>query len=399
MMAAQVLVLGANFAGLTAALEVKARLGADADVTVVAPADRFLFNPSLIWVPFGRRGRTDITFRLAPTFERHGVHFVQAAATRVDPEAHLVETSAGPFRYAYLVVATGYRNDLDAVPGLRDVPTITTLPDAERTAVAGRELLERPGDVVIGATQGAGCFGAAYEFLFNVAYQLRRAGLHREVRITYVTAEPFLGHFGIGGMPGGERLLSMFLRREGITAVTNVAMRSVVDDAVELEDGRVLPYRFAMVVPPFRGQDFLAGTPGLTDAGGYVPVRPTYQTQQWDDVYAVGIAAAVPVPWVTPVPTGLPKTGFPTEQQAHVAAANVVSQVRGEPPTRTKEFAQIPAICVMDAGNNGVALLADRMLPPRRAAVMVPGPQNHAAKLAFERYSLAKMRRGLVRLP
>jgi hypothetical protein len=53
----------------------------------------------------------------------------------------------------------------------------------------------------------------------------------------------------------------------------------------------------------------------------------------------------------------------------------------------------------MDAGNNGVAMVADHMLPPRKAAVMVPGPQNHLAKVAFEKYSLAKMRAGAVRLP
>ena len=43
-----VLVIGGNFGGLTAALEVKAELGSDVDVTVVSAADRFLFNPSLI---------------------------------------------------------------------------------------------------------------------------------------------------------------------------------------------------------------------------------------------------------------------------------------------------------------------------------------------------------------
>jgi sulfide:quinone oxidoreductase len=50
-----VVVIGGNFGGLTAALEVKAELGSDVDVTVVSAADRFLFNPSLIWLPFGKR--------------------------------------------------------------------------------------------------------------------------------------------------------------------------------------------------------------------------------------------------------------------------------------------------------------------------------------------------------
>ncbi|WP_402469004.1 NAD(P)/FAD-dependent oxidoreductase [Isoptericola aurantiacus] len=398
-MSARVLVLGSSFAGLTAALSVKSHLGRAADVTVVSPSDRFVFNPSLIWLPFGRRGRTDVSFPVAPTLAKRGVPFVHGAATAVDPGEHRVETTQGTLDYDYLVIATGYRNDLDVVPGMRETPTITTLPDAERTSDAWRRFLDDPGDVVIGATQRASCFGAAYEFLFNTSYQLRRAGLHGEVGLTYVTSEPYAGHFGIDGMPGARTLMRMFAKKEGITVETNQSMKAIRPDAVELADGREIPYTFAMIVPPFRGQDFLARTPGLVDAGNYVPVRPTYQSERWDDVYAVGIAAAVPVPWTTQVATGIPKTGFPSEQQAHIAAKNIVSQVRGEEPTAAKEFAKIPALCVMDAGNNGVAMVADHMLPPRKAAVMVPGPQNHAFKVGFEKYSLAKMKAGRVGLP
>lgn len=136
-------------------------------------------------------------------------------------------------------------------------------------------LLDEPGDVVIGATQGAGCFGAAYEFLFNTSYRLRKAGLHKKVRLTYVTAEPFLGHFGIGGLPGGEKLLGMFLRKEGIDAVTGVSMAAVEEGAVRLSDGRAVPFGWAMVIPPFLGQEVIRSTHGLSDEKGYVTVRDT----------------------------------------------------------------------------------------------------------------------------
>jgi sulfide:quinone oxidoreductase len=260
-------------------------------------------------------------------------------------------------------------------------------------------VLTDPGDIVIGATQGAGCFGAAYEFLFNTAYQLRRAGLKRQVKLTYVTAEPFLGHFGIGGLPHGESLLGMFLRKERIDSITGVAMEAVEPGAVRLTDGRAIPFRYAMIVPPFTGQDVVRTVDGLADDKGFLPVRPTYQSEKYDDVYAVGVAAAVEVPWQTAVPVGVPKTGFPTEQQAHIAARNIAAQVRGEVPGEQKEFADIPAICVMDAGNNGVIILADRMMPPRKHGLLIPGPQAHLMKLGFERYFLWKARHGYVQLP
>lgn len=397
----KVVVLGANFGGLTAALKVEHELHGDVDVTVIAPGGTFLFTPSLIWLPFGSRTADDITLPVGPVLEARGIEHVQAAATSIDPVARTVTTDDGRTRgYDYLVVATGYRNDDDAVPGFREhASTITTLPRAEATGAAWRAFLEDPGDVVVAATQRAGCFGAAYEFLFNTAYQLKKAGLRQQVRLTYVSAEPFLGHFGIGGLPHGEALLGMFLKKEGIDARLATAIGHVEDGALVLADGESLPFRFAMVVPPFLGQDFLRTHDDLVDAQGFVPVRGTYQTATYDDLYAVGAAAAVEVPWTTPVPVGIPKTGFPTEHQAVVAAENIAEQVRGREPTHEKPFGDIPAVCVMDAGNNGVVILADRMLPPRKHGVLVPGPQAHLMKLGFERYFLWKMRHGYVQLP
>jgi NADH dehydrogenase FAD-containing subunit len=398
----KVVVLGSNFGGLTAALTVKLELEGDVDVTVLSPSPQFLFNPSLIWVPFGKRAPKDITFDVAPTFEAHGIDFAREPATAIDPIAKTVDTPRTSYSYDYLVIATGYRNDFDIVPGLGpdgNAYTITTLADAVHAGEGWRRLLEEPGDVVIGATQGAGCFGAAYEFLFTTAYQLKKAGLKKKVKLSYVTSEPFLGHFGIGGLPHGEQLLGMFLKKEGITAITNVAMRHVDKDAVVLADGRELPFRYAVVVPPFVGQDFLKNVDGIADEKGYIKVRDTYQTEKFDDIYAVGIAAAVTVPWQTPNPVGIPKTGFPTETMAHVAASNIAAQIWGKQPSEHKEFADIKAICVMDAGNNGVLILADKMLPPRKHGVLIPGPQNHAMKLAFEKYFLWKMKNGHVMLP
>ncbi|HEX3004036.1 MAG TPA: FAD-dependent oxidoreductase, partial [Angustibacter sp.] len=300
-MTAKVLVLGGNFGGLTAALSVKHDLGDDVDVTVVSASDHFLYNPSLIWLPFGKRKAKDITFPVAPTFEQHGVHFVHAAATRLDLPGKRVETTGGTYDYDYLVIATGYQNKFSAVPGLgaaNGAYTITTLADAEAAGEGWKAFLDDPGPVVVGATQGAGCFGAAYEFLFNVSHQLKKAG--KRVPLTYVTSEPFLGHFGIGGLPHGEGLLKMFLKKEGIEAVTSVGMEEVVPGKVRLSDGSALDFQYAMIIPPFLGQDVIRDATTIADDKGYVKVRDTYQSEAYDHVYAVGVAAAVDVPWQTP---------------------------------------------------------------------------------------------------
>jgi len=398
----RVLVLGSNFGGLTAALAVKRELHGDVDVTVISPSDQFVFNPSLIWLPFGKRDAADITFPVEPTFTEHGVDFVHAAATEIDPEARRVQVAGGTwYDYDYLVVATGYRNAIGAVPGLAEHGvTITSLEEAIKAGEAWRRFLDQPGDIVIGAAPGAGCFGAAYEFLFNTSYRLKKAGLKQRSTLTYVTSEPFLGHFGIGGLPHGESLLGMFLRKEKIEAKTGVAIDHVAEGAVVLDDGTELPSSFSMIVPPFIGQELTLRTAALgPDDKGYLPVRATYQSEKFDDVYVVGIAAKVEVPWQTAIPVGIPKTGYPTEVQAHTAAHNIAAQIRGESPTHEKSFGDIPAVCVMDAGNNGVIILADKMLPPRKHGLLVPGPQAHAMKLAFEKYFIWKVRNGHVQLP
>ena len=329
------------------------------------------------------------------------MEFVHHAADIIHANHRFVTAGDRDYPYDYLVIATGYRNNFDVAPGLGpdgNAVTITTMEDAIRAGDRWRALLADPGDVVVGATQGASCFGAAYEFLFNAAYQLKRAKLKGKVKLTYVTAEPFLGHFGIGGLPHGEALLGMFLRKEGIEAITDASVEYVDSDAIRLRTGQDVPFRYAMLVPPFVGQDVVAKS-GLADDKGYVPVRPTYQTVEHDEIYAVGIAAAVTVPWQTPTPVGVPKTGFPTETMAHVAARNIAAQIRGETPVDEKPFADIKAVCVMDAGNNGVIILADKMLPPRKHGLLIPGPQAHLMKLGFEKYFLWKARNGYVMLP
>ena len=147
-MAPKVLVLGGNFAGLTAALSVKQELGDDVDVTVVSKSDRFQFNPSFIWIPFGKRKAKDVVFPLAKTFESRGVEFVHGEATKIDPTSQKVETSQGQYAYDYLVTATGYLNDFDVLPGLGpdgNAYSITSLDGAVDAAEGWARFVERPG--------------------------------------------------------------------------------------------------------------------------------------------------------------------------------------------------------------------------------------------------------------
>lgn len=397
----KVLVLGGNFGGLTAALSVKRELQGDVDVRVVSASDRFLFKPSLIWLLFGRRRPQDITFPLGPTLDGQHIDFVHGAATFIDPVANRVETTAGTYDFDYLVIATGSRNRMDAVPGLAEtdgIHTITTLDDAVRAAAGWRRYLDDPGPVVVAAASGAGCFAAAYEFIFAVSHQLRKAGLTRQADLTFVTAEPYPGHFGIGGLGGGELLLQRLLAAEGITVITGVATTEVVPGKVVLSVGDPVEFSYAMIISRLEGQDVVGAVNELADEKGFVTVHDTYQSMAYPHLYAVGAAVAMTVPWTTAVPVGVPKDGFPVEAQSRVAAKNIAAQILGGVATERITFGDLPA-CVLDAGDNGVLELADRPRPAHRARVLIPAAQASGMRVLFEKYFLWRTQSGQRQLP
>lgn len=397
--ASRVVVLGNSFAGYTAAVELKKLLGSTHEIIVVAPSSQFVFIPSLIWVPFGLRKEEDITFDTRPVYEQRRISFVEALATKIELDKKRVLTSGAPIDYDYLLVATGPKVDFDMIPGLGPKHhswSICTMHHALQAKDAWQAFLDDPGPVIVGATQGAACFGAAYEFVLNVRYQLKKHGLLEKAPITFLTAEPFLSHFGIGGFGNGQALCEQLFDMYHIEWRTNSVMKEVTQDSVVLEDGERIPGKFKMIIPRFLGVDAVRNSPGLANEAGFIETNDAYQHPKYPDVYAAGIAAQVDPPSPTPVKCGVPKTGYPSEQMAKTAAHNIAVAVTGRGEVHMLPFGDIKALCIMDTGNMGMMILGDHMLPPREHELIVPGPQAHWAKLAFEKHFLGTRRRGIV---
>ncbi len=403
----RVAVLGSSFAGMTAALELRKHLAERHEVVVLDPRDRFTFIPSLIWLPFGIREADDITFPLAPLYERKGIEFVNEAAAGVDVAAHTVTTAAGgAVEYDKLLVATGPRLAFEKIPGLGPddgyTQSVCNLEHAERARAAWERFIENPGPVVVGTAQGGSCFGASYEFLFNVKHRIDKAGLAEVAPVTFLSAEPYLGHFGLGGVGDSAKRVEGFLDHLGIEGIAAASIAEVRDGEIELEGGRVLPFAYSMIVPPFAGVDAVRESEGLANPVGFVPIDDRFRHPEQPDVYAAGVATAIAPPESTPVPAGVPKTGQMSEAMAKVAAHNIAADIGGG-AHQEMPLADLSAICVLDAGNNGIVFKADHVLSHGvHAGAEVPsarvmaGPQAHWAKLAFERYFLASRKRGLM---
>lgn len=387
---------------MTAALEIKRKFGKDADVTVVDKSPVFLFTPSLIWVPFKRRDIKDITMRRDIILEKKGVNFHLAEALSVDPDAQVVHTNKGDLNYDHLVVATGPKVDFETVPGLKEHGFYIGSPDG---AMAIRKRFEKfvkePGPVVIGATQGAGCMGAAYEFLFNMDAWLRSKGLRKKVEVTWVTPETYIGHFGIDGMTGAETMLTGFLKMLNIRFRKETSIKEVRANEVELSSGEVLPSDFTMLMPPFTGVDMIKNSPKLeATPNGYLQVADTYRHLTYPNVWAAGIAVDVKPPFKAgEVPFSAPKTGYPSDETGKIVAENICRVVKGNSRLKAKAWGDIPAICVMDAGNKEVIILGNKLFKPRSFAVMIPNLIGDINKVLFEKYFLWKTRHGLSYLP
>jgi sulfide:quinone oxidoreductase len=313
-----IVVVGSSFAGFTAGVALRERLGAEHDVTVISNCDQFLFRPWLIWVAFGLRSREDITFAIGPALEEHGVRFQHGEVSRLDLERRIVSTRAGHERYDNLVIATGSKPNYAAIPGLGPsgyTHSIMSLPAAERARKEFETFCARPGPVVIGSVQGASCHIAAYEFLFSMTCQLRSRGLESRAPVTYVTAEPSIVDLGPSCRLRGGKVIERFADKLGVRVITGAAILKIAPGEVVLADGRRLPFAYAMLVPPVLGVAAVRACDRITNAFGFVRVNSFGQIDAYPEVFAAGDAAAA--------------GHLPPEEMATIVAGNIAAHIQG----------------------------------------------------------------------
>ena len=414
----RVVILGAGVSGHTAAAFARRWLGADHTVTVVSPRPDYNWIPSNIWVGVGLLRPEKVTIPLAPIYERAGIEFVQAAARALHPEGDadsptpyvVAERDDGTtlkVPYDFLINATGPQLRFDKTEGLGPEGghslSVCTPGHAVAAAAALDEAVERMrrGEhrrFVVGVGHGTcTCEGAAFEYIVNLEFELRRRGVRDRAEITWLTNEYELGDFGMGGMhirhkgyviPSSTFNASLFAER-GIKWITRAHVAQVEPDRVHYEtlDGAAgeEQFDFAMLLPPFTGVGLTAFDRGGADIterlfmpNGFMRVdadytqRPyqewkasdwprTYQSPAYQNVFAAGIAFAPPHPISTPrtSPNGTPitpappRTGQPSATIGKAVARSIVDMIAGgSEPSHTASMADMGAACVASAGAN-----------------------------------------------
>jgi sulfide:quinone oxidoreductase len=401
---ADIVVLGAGLGGVIAAYEIKEKLRSKDHLTVISKGDSYFFVPSNPWVAVNWRDRKALEVKLPPVMKKKGIDFINVGAKRVHPGENRVELDDGrSVAYDYLVIATGPELAFDEIPGFgpnANTQSICHIDHAEQAANAFERFCQNPGPIIVGAVQGASCFGPAYEFAMILDTELRKRRIRDRVPITFVTSEPYVGHLGLDGVGDTKGLLESEMRNRHIKWITSARVAAVDPGMMHVEeindDGSVksahdLPFSYSMMLPAFRGVDAIKGLEGLTNPRGFVLIDKHQRNPTFPNIFSIGVTVAIPPMGKTPVPVGVPKTGFMIESMVTATAENIGELVRGKAPVAEATW---NAICLADFGDGGVAFVAQPQIPPRNVNWAAEGKWVHLAKDAFEKYFLGKIRKG-----
>ena len=402
---ANVVFIGAGLGGMAGAYEMRDALGAAHQVTVINERENFQFVPSNPWRAVGWRESEQISFPIRPYLEKKGIAFIAKRVDEIDPVNQRVILNDGEqVDYDYLVIATGPRLAFEEIPGAGPhgfTQSVCTLDHAEKAHEDFKKLLENPGPVVIGAMPGASCFGPAYEYAFILDTALRRANIRHRVPITFVTSEPYIGHLGLGGVGDSKGMMESELRKRHINWITNAKTKRVeagklVVDEVDAHGQPLTEHELAfvhcMMLPAFKGVDAVAQVEGLCNPRGFVLIDKHQRSTRYANIFSAGVCVAIPPIEQTPVPTGAPKTGYMIESMMTALVHNIRDELAGKPADAEGSWS---AFCLADMGDTGAAFIAVPQLPPRNIMWYKQGKWAHFAKIAFEKYFIAKMKSGV----
>ncbi len=401
---AHIVILGAGIGGMPMAYEMRALARAEDKITVISNNPKFHFVPSNPWVAVDWRKRDDIELEIAPVLAKKKIDFIGVGAKRLHPEKNQIELDDGrTVDYDYLVIATGPRLAFEEVEGLGPqghTQSICHVDHAVEAEKQWQEFVKSPGHVVVGAVQGASCYGPAYEYAMIMDTDLRRRKIRDKVPMTFVTAEPYIGHLGLGGVGDSKGLLESVMRDRHIKWICNAKTTKVEAGKMYVtehnEDGtpkkeHVLDFKFSMMLPAFKGIDAVFGIEGLTNPRGFILIDPQQRNPKFKNIYAVGVCVAIPPVEATPVPTGAPKTGYMIESMVTATAHNIRDELDGKQPGTKATW---NAVCLADFGDTGACFVALPQIPPRNVNWFSQGKWVHLAKIAFEKYFMRKMKAG-----
>ena len=387
---AHVVIIGAGIGGLSTAYEMDELARPGDRVTIVSDAPSLHFVPSNPWAAASGREHGEVAFSVAERLEKRGIGFTAAGARRVHPAQNRVELGDGTFLdYDFLVITTGPKVAFEEIEGLGPNGYTQSVCHVNHKVVAGKaweKFVADPGPIIVGAVQGASCFGAAYEAAFTMDADLRRLGIRDRAPMTVVTAEPYIGHLGLNGMGESRQMLESAMRDKDIRWIANARVTRVEQDRMYVtefagagtpEKEHVLPFKYSMMVPAFRGIDAVSGIEGLVNPRGFVLIDEFQRNPKYRNIYAAGVAVAGATAGSKEASAGGFRTGYMVESAMTAVVQNIRDQIDNKEPTHKANW---NAVCLANLGGSGVAFVALPQTPPGNSGWFPEGKWTYLSR-------------------
>ncbi len=378
----RIVILGGGTGGTLVANRLRRAYGDRARIVVVDHDDEHLYQPGLLFVPFGLAQPGDLV-RSRQAQLHKGIRFVLADIDRVDHRAQTVHLGDGTtLAYDVLVIATGASLLPQETDGLAWGETVHSFYSLA-SAVALREALAgfHGGRLVVDVVDmPIKCPVAPLEFCFLADWHLRERGIRDDVQLTFVT--PLDAAFT---RPVAAQRLGALLERKGVALESEFATGEVDAAGGRLIsfDEREVAFDLLVAVPVHGGADYVGRSPGLGDVMNFVPTDlHTLQAKAAANVFAIGDA--------TNLPTS--KAGSVTHFEGETLVENVRRLLAGEPLEGSYDG---HANCFVETGfhkallidfNYDVEPLPGRYPDPHLGPLplLAESRLNHLAKLGFQ---------------
>jgi sulfide:quinone oxidoreductase len=369
-MSKTILIVGGGLAGTIVAnglcrqLVSELRSGA-VTVTLLGTTDQHMYQPGLLYVPFGRMREAELFRDQRKVLDRR-VNFFIDPAKHIDVEKNQVSTEQGrTFKYDYLVLATGSRIMPQSIPGMKEAGHWFYDLDGARKL---RDALNafQGGKIVVNVNAPHKCPVAPLEVTFMLHDFLKGRGLWEKSEITYT--------YPIGRLHALEPVAHWAkpeFDRVGIKYETFFNTESVDPEkkTITSMEGSELPFDLLITIPPHSGSQVIIDSE--LGKGGWVPTNTkTLHRDGSENVFVVGDTTNIPIS----------KAGSTAHFEADVLIDNLVSLIQEGRWARDYDG---KVFCFVETGmKTGTYVWFNYTTPPN------PGPPSemiHWFKLAYNR--------------
>ncbi len=391
-----VLVLGGNFAGLTAARFIRERCGDDVSITLVDRKSYLLFVPNIpIEVMANRDPEDDLHMPIRPILNHDNIPFIQADVTAIDLDKRFVSyvpterpgAATERIGYDYLVVALGCRLAYDRIEGFGEHGyTLSDSYYGNKLRIYLHEDGYKGGPIAIGSarfhqgdrgrpdwlpTSMSACEGPPLEIAMALASWLQDRGLGGPQNITLFTPAEVIAE------DAGEKIVHEFLGMAGEMGFgyknKTEDIRRLTADGIEFASGDSLDAELKIVFPDWVPHQIVKELP-IADEAGFVVTDEFMRCSDDPHVFAVGDCAALTVP----------KLGAHGHQQAEIVARQIAKDAGRLGPEEADHPFEPEIVCMGEMGHHRAFYIHSNAWYGGDISVFKMGYTYYAMKMAFK---------------